>query len=164
MRRRVGVSLRLLLIGSLLGSFCGIAAGAWSAVKQYEFSDYADDDSLLRNPLSVPTVVLAVFLAECGSLHHSMMRSAASSGLQRNRRVHPRSRSVDLRRYCQSSPAPRPALHSFTHPAGDSRFIAAISAIPCRWMPWEAISSALRQAKGLRRSLGADTPRAADSP
>src|ERR1700739_1789528 len=41
MRRRVGVSLRLLLIGSMLGSFCGIAAGAWSAVNQYEFSDHA---------------------------------------------------------------------------------------------------------------------------
>src|SRR5580698_495576 len=66
MRRRVGVSLRLLLIGSLLGSFCGIAAGAWSAVKQYEFSDHATT-ILSFVILSVPTVVLAVFLANAGS-------------------------------------------------------------------------------------------------
>jgi peptide/nickel transport system permease protein len=66
MRRRVGVSLRLLLIGSLLGSFCGIAAGAWSAVNQYEFSDHAMT-ILSFVILSVPTVVLAVFLANAGS-------------------------------------------------------------------------------------------------
>ena len=66
MRRRVGVSLRLLLIGSLLGSLAGIAAGAWSAVKQYEFSDHAVT-VLSFVILSVPTVVLAVFLANAGS-------------------------------------------------------------------------------------------------
>ncbi|MFG3055098.1 ABC transporter permease [Kitasatospora sp. NPDC048239] len=38
-RRRVWVSLRLLLIGSLLGMALGVAAGAWSAVRQYRISD-----------------------------------------------------------------------------------------------------------------------------
>ena len=62
----MGVSRRLLLIGSLLGSFCGIAAGAWSAVNQYEFSDHAMT-ILSFVILSAPTVVLAVFLANAGS-------------------------------------------------------------------------------------------------
>ena len=66
MRRRLAVSLRLLLMGSLLGCVCGIAVGAWSAVKQYEFSDHATA-VLSFVILSVPTVVLAVFLANAGS-------------------------------------------------------------------------------------------------
>ncbi len=39
--RRVWVSLRLLLIGSVLGMVLGVAGGAWSAVKQYKISDRA---------------------------------------------------------------------------------------------------------------------------
>ncbi|BAJ26478.1 MULTISPECIES: ABC transporter permease [Kitasatospora] len=37
--RRIWVSLRLLLVGSLLGMLLGVAAGAWSAVRQYRISD-----------------------------------------------------------------------------------------------------------------------------
>ncbi|WP_370078380.1 ABC transporter permease [Streptacidiphilus sp. MAP12-16] len=37
--RRIGVSLRLLLIGTLLGTLLGVLAGAWGAVRQYRFSD-----------------------------------------------------------------------------------------------------------------------------
>ncbi|MFB7663798.1 ABC transporter permease [Kitasatospora sp. NPDC056138] len=37
--RRILVSLRLLLIGSLLGMLLGVAGGAWSAVRQYRMSD-----------------------------------------------------------------------------------------------------------------------------
>ncbi|MDH6126588.1 ABC transporter permease [Kitasatospora sp. GP82] len=37
--RRIVVSLRLLLIGSLLGMLLGVAGGAWSAVRQYRISD-----------------------------------------------------------------------------------------------------------------------------
>lgn len=66
MRRRVGVSLRLLLIGSLLGSLLGVAAGAWSAVNQYDLSDHAVT-VLSFVILSIPTVVLAIFLANGGS-------------------------------------------------------------------------------------------------
>ncbi|GGV13011.1 peptide ABC transporter permease [Kitasatospora herbaricolor] len=40
-RRRVQVSLRLLLIGSVLGVLLGVAGGAWSAVKQYRITDGA---------------------------------------------------------------------------------------------------------------------------
>ncbi|KJK58978.1 ABC transporter permease [Saccharothrix sp. ST-888] len=37
--RRILVSLRLLLIGSLLGMLLGVAGGAWSAIRQYRISD-----------------------------------------------------------------------------------------------------------------------------
>jgi len=66
MSRRIGVSLRLLLIGSLLGTFCGIAAGAYSAVKQYGPADHAMT-FLSFVILSAPTVVLAVLLANAGT-------------------------------------------------------------------------------------------------
>ncbi|GAA2241183.1 MULTISPECIES: ABC transporter permease [Kitasatospora] len=39
--RRILVSLRLLLIGSLLGMLLGVAGGAWSAIRQYRISDRA---------------------------------------------------------------------------------------------------------------------------
>ena len=66
MGRRVGVSLRLLLIGSILGTVLGIAAGAYSAVKQYGLSDRGM--TLVSFViLSVNTVVLAVFLANAGT-------------------------------------------------------------------------------------------------
>ena len=66
MGRRVGVSLRLLLIGSILGTLVGIAAGAYSAVKQYGSSDRVM--TLVSFViLSVNTVVLAVFLANAGT-------------------------------------------------------------------------------------------------
>lgn len=66
MGRRVGVSLRLLLIGSLLGTLLGVTAGAYSAVKQYGLSDHAMT-LIAFAILSVPTVVLAVFLANAGT-------------------------------------------------------------------------------------------------
>ena len=66
MGRRVWVSLRLLLVGSLLGILAGVAAGAYSAVKQYSVSDHAI--TLISFViLSVNTVVLAVFLANAGT-------------------------------------------------------------------------------------------------
>ena len=66
MGRRIGVSLRLLLIGSILGSLGGVAAGAYSAVKQYGFSDHAMTFAAFCI-LSIPTVVLSVFLANSGA-------------------------------------------------------------------------------------------------
>jgi peptide/nickel transport system permease protein len=66
MRRRIGVSLRLLLIGSLLGTLGGIAAGAYSAVKQYGIADHSMT-FVSFVVLSIPTVVLSVFLANAGT-------------------------------------------------------------------------------------------------
>jgi peptide/nickel transport system permease protein len=70
MSRRIGVSLRLLLIGSILGSIGGVAAGAYSAVKQYGLSDHAMT-FMSFSILSIPTVVLAVFLANGGALFNN---------------------------------------------------------------------------------------------
>jgi peptide/nickel transport system permease protein len=66
MSRRIWVSLRLLLVGSILGTLAGIAAGAYSAVKQY---GPADQGITLVSfvILSINTVVLAVFLANAGT-------------------------------------------------------------------------------------------------
>lgn len=59
--RRVGVSLRLLVLGTALGIGAGVAAGAWSAVKQYRLSDrtFTLVAFLL---LSMPTFLVALLL------------------------------------------------------------------------------------------------------
>lgn len=63
--RRIFVSLRLLLIGSVLGTLLGVAAGAYGAVKQYRVPD-----RLLTLfsfvVLSIPVVVLAVLYKNAG--------------------------------------------------------------------------------------------------
>jgi peptide/nickel transport system permease protein len=63
--RRMWVSLRLMLIGSILGSLLGVAAGAFGAVRQYRLSD-----RLLTIfsfvTLSIPIVVIAVLLKNAG--------------------------------------------------------------------------------------------------
>src|SRR3954466_9355674 len=41
MGRRIGVSLRLLLIATIVGGSAGVLAGAWGAIRQYRFSDHA---------------------------------------------------------------------------------------------------------------------------
>ena len=59
--RRIGVSLRLVLIGSVLGTVIGVVVGAWGAIRQYRFSDRAITVvSLLI--LSAPTFVMANLL------------------------------------------------------------------------------------------------------
>lgn len=61
MARRIGVSLRLLLIGSILGGVFGVLAGVTCAVKQYKLSDHAITlVSFLV--LSTPVFLLAVLL------------------------------------------------------------------------------------------------------
>jgi peptide/nickel transport system permease protein len=63
--RRMWVSLRLVLIGSLVGTLLGVAAGAYGAVKQYRPSDYLLTISSFII-LSIPIVVLAVMFKNAG--------------------------------------------------------------------------------------------------
>jgi peptide/nickel transport system permease protein len=59
--RRIGVSLRLVIIGSLLGTILGVVIGAWGAIRQYRLSDRVITVlSLLV--LSTPTFVVANLL------------------------------------------------------------------------------------------------------
>ncbi|WP_330184053.1 ABC transporter permease [Nocardia sp. NBC_01503] len=59
--RRIGVSLRLLIIGSLVGTVLGVLIGAANAIRQYKFSDYLSTViSLLL--LSTPVFLLATLL------------------------------------------------------------------------------------------------------
>src|SRR5437764_4986646 len=61
MGRRIGVSLRLLLIASIVGSILGVLAGAWGAVRQYKLSDHlVSAGSFLI--LSIPVFVIAITL------------------------------------------------------------------------------------------------------
>lgn len=63
--RRMWVSLRLLLVGSLLGTLLGVAAGAYGAIKQYRAPDHlATLFSFFI--LSTPVVVLAVLYKNAG--------------------------------------------------------------------------------------------------
>lgn len=59
--RRIGVSLRLVLIGSILGTVIGVVVGAWGAIRQYRFSDRAITVASLLI-LSAPTFVVANLL------------------------------------------------------------------------------------------------------
>ena len=59
--RRIGVSLRLLVLGTALGIAAGIALGAWGAVRQYRFSDrVATLGAFLV--MSTPTFLIALLL------------------------------------------------------------------------------------------------------
>ena len=61
MGRRIGVSLRLLLIGTILSVIVGVLAGVYSALRQYKPSDHAITFvSFLL--LSTPVFLLAVFV------------------------------------------------------------------------------------------------------
>jgi|CXWL01.1.fsa_nt_gi peptide/nickel transport system permease protein len=63
--RRMWVSLRLVLVGSILGTLFGVAAGAYGAVKQYRPADrILTIFSFVV--LSMPVVVLAVLLKNAG--------------------------------------------------------------------------------------------------
>jgi peptide/nickel transport system permease protein len=59
--RRIGVSLRLLVIGSVLGTVIGVAVGAWGAIRQYRLSDRVITVTSLL-VLSAPTFVIALLL------------------------------------------------------------------------------------------------------
>jgi peptide/nickel transport system permease protein len=59
--RRIGVSLRLLIVGTLLGTVGGVLIGAWGAVRQYRPSDRTMT-VLAFLLLSTPIFLLAVLL------------------------------------------------------------------------------------------------------
>jgi peptide/nickel transport system permease protein len=63
--RRMWVSLRLMLIGSVLGTLLGVAAGAYGAVKQYRMSDHALTIFSFVT-LSIPAVVIGVLFKNAG--------------------------------------------------------------------------------------------------
>ena len=63
--RRMWVSLRLMLIGSVLGTLLGVAAGAFAAVKQHQASDHVLAIFSFIT-LSIPVVVLAVLFKNAG--------------------------------------------------------------------------------------------------
>ncbi|MCX5202590.1 ABC transporter permease [Streptomyces sp. NBC_00237] len=60
---RIGVSLRLLLIGTILGTALGILFGAWGAIRQYKFSDRA---MMIFSFLimSMPMLLVAAFIKQ----------------------------------------------------------------------------------------------------
>lgn len=67
MGRRIGVSVRLLLLGTVLGGVLGILAGVVCAVKQYKLTDYSLTlFSFLL--LATPVLVIAVLL-KSGGVH-----------------------------------------------------------------------------------------------
>ena len=59
--RRIGVSLRLLIIGSVVGAVLGVVIGAWSAIRQYRLSDRVITIASLLI-ISAPTFVIANLL------------------------------------------------------------------------------------------------------
>ncbi|WP_329463151.1 ABC transporter permease [Streptomyces sp. NBC_01431] len=59
--RRIGVSLRLLLLGTIAGTVIGVLAGAWTAVRQYRLSDRVVTLASFAL-LSTPVFLLAVLL------------------------------------------------------------------------------------------------------
>lgn len=61
MGRRIGVSLRLLLIGSILGTVVGVLAGVISAVRQYKATDHILTFASFL-VLSTPVFLLAILL------------------------------------------------------------------------------------------------------
>ncbi|MFD8558206.1 ABC transporter permease [Streptosporangium canum] len=61
MGRRIGVSLRLLLIGTIVGSGIGVAVGAYAAVRQYTISDRAIGVTSFVI-MAIPVFVIATML------------------------------------------------------------------------------------------------------
>lgn len=59
--RRIGVSLRLLLIATVLGGVLGVLVGAWSAVRQYQLTDHLITLASFVT-ISIPVFVFAVLV------------------------------------------------------------------------------------------------------
>ena len=78
--RRMWVSLRLLLFGALLGTSLGVAAGAFSAVKQHRPADHILTVFSFVI-LSIPVVVLAVLYKNAGIGLNNMLGFTGSTKL-----------------------------------------------------------------------------------
>ncbi|HEU4361844.1 MAG TPA: ABC transporter permease [Mycobacterium sp.] len=63
--RRIGISLRLVVLGSVVGTIAGVVIGAWGAIRQYRLSDRLIT-VLSFVILSIPTFVLAYLLILAG--------------------------------------------------------------------------------------------------
>src|SRR6201986_5065082 len=72
---RIGVSFRLVVIGSLVGTLTGVVLGAWGAVRQYRLSDRVIT-VLSLIILSIPSFVLASLLI-LGALRINMFAGVA---------------------------------------------------------------------------------------
>ncbi len=59
--RRIWVSLRLVVLGSVIGTIAGVVIGAWGAIRQYRLSDRVIT-ALSLLVLSIPTFVMANLL------------------------------------------------------------------------------------------------------
>jgi len=70
--RRLGVSLRLVVIGSVLGTGIGVVLGAWGAIRQYRLSDRVIT-TLSLLVLSAPTFVIANLLMLGGDRTNSLL-------------------------------------------------------------------------------------------
>lgn len=77
MGRRMWVSLRLMLVGSIFGTLLGVAAGAYGAIKQHRWSDQTLTVASFVL-LSVPTVVLAVLAKNGGTWFNQVTGNVSS--------------------------------------------------------------------------------------
>ena len=64
---KVGVSLRLVVLGALIGMVGGVSLGAWTATRQYSLSDRAIS-FIAMVVISTPAMVLATLL-QVGAVH-----------------------------------------------------------------------------------------------
>lgn len=73
---RAGVSLRLLIIGALLGAIIGVSLGVWGAVRQYKFSDQVISYAsfvLISTPTFVGGILLMVLATQFNQLMGSQI-------------------------------------------------------------------------------------------
>ena len=82
--RRIWVSLRLITLGSLLGTVLGVLIGAWTATRQYKVSDRSFTASSLF-VLSVPAFVIASVLQVLATNLNNATRAAALRVRRRDR-------------------------------------------------------------------------------
>jgi ABC-type dipeptide/oligopeptide/nickel transport system permease component len=150
MGRRIGVSLRLLLIATIIGGLLGVLAGAWGAIRQYQFSDHAVT-MLSFVILSIPVFVLAVVLEIAAVGFNNAVGSKVfeytgefTPGLQGGFWTH----AIDRLKHL--------VLPSVTLSSARSRSSAATSAAPCS-------TCSARTSSAPRRPRGCGGERAAQA-
>ncbi len=124
--RRIGVSLRLVVIGSVLGTVIGVVVGAWGAIRQYRLSDRRHHRAVAAD-------------AQHADVRHRQPadpRRAASQLDSRRPAVRVHRRDVAGRRRRRVEPVRRPAAASgaadvHAGAGRDRRVTAATSATRC---------------------------------